>query len=241
VIDYDGIASDYARHRGVHPGVLEALVTTSGVGAAFRVLEVGCGTGNYITALNEATGASCWGIDPAEQMLSMAGEASGKVILQRGGAEQLDFPDDYFDLVFSVDVIHHVSDRTAYFREACRVLKARGRVCTVTDSEWIIRHRQPLATYFPETVEADLGRYPPIAELRQVMEQAGFGEIAEDTVELSYDLVDAQPYRDRAFSCLHLISDEAFHRGMERMERDLCTGPVQCVPRYLLLWGVKQG
>jgi len=241
VINYDEIASDYTRHRRVHPGVLEALVATSGVGADSRVLEVGCGTGNYIAALKEATGSSCWGIDPAEQMLSMAGEASGKVILQRGGAEQLDFPDDYFDLVFSVDVIHHVSDRTTYFREACRVLKAAGRVCTVTDSEWIIRHRQPLATYFPETVEADLSRYPRIAELRQVMERAGFGGLAEDTVETRYDLVDAQPYRDRAFSCLHLISDEAFHRGMQRMERDLRTGPVQCVPRYLLLWGVKQG
>jgi ubiquinone/menaquinone biosynthesis C-methylase UbiE len=221
--------------------VLEALVTTSGVGAGSRVLEVGCGTGNYITAVQQGTGSSCWGIDPAEQMLSMAGEASGKVVLQRGGAEKLDFPDGFFDLVFSVDVIHHVGDRTAYFREAHRVLKPRGRVCTVTDSEWIIRHRQPLATYFPETVEADLERYPRIAELRQVMEQAGFGGIAEDTVEIRYDLVDAQPYRDRAFSCLRLISDEAFHRGMQRMERDLRTGPVQCVPRYLLLWGTKQG
>jgi len=241
MIDYDEIAAGYARHRRVHPGVLEALVAASGVGAASRVLEVGCGTGNYVTALQQATGAACWGLDPAKQMLSMAGETPGKVVLQRGGAEVLDFPDDNFDLVFSVDVIHHVGDRAAYFREAYRVLKATGRVCTVTDSEWIIRHRQPLATYFPETVEADLGRYPPVAELRQAMEQAGFGGLAEHTVEMSYDLVDAQPYRDRAFSCLHLISDEAFHRGMQRMERDLRTGPIQCVPRYLLLWGAKQG
>lgn len=239
MIDYDEIASDYARHRRVHPGVLDALVTC-GIGAASRVLEVGCGTGNYIRAVQQATGSSCWGVDPAAQMLSMAGEASGKAVLQRGGAEELDFPDGHFDLVFSVDVIHHVSDRAAYYREAYRVLKPTGRVCTVTDSEWIIRHRQPLATYFPETVEADLERYPPIAELRQVMGQAGFGGIAEDTVETRYELVDAQPYRDRAFSCLRLISDEAFHRGIERMERDLRAGPVQCVPRYLLLWGTKQ-
>jgi len=151
----------------------------------------------------------------------------------------IDFPRDFFDMVFSVDVIHHVGDRLAYIREAYRVLKAGGKVCTVTDSEWIIRHRQPLAAYFPETVEVDLGRYISIAELQQIMGQVGFGEITENTVEYCYQQTDIQPYRDKAFSCLRLISEDAFQSGIERMERDLRTGPIQCVPRYLLLWGTK--
>ncbi len=239
MIDYENIALDYARHRRVHPKVLQGLISTSGVGAASRVLEVGCGTGNYIVALQEIVDCSCWGIDPAEQMLSIAGDGSAKLNFQCGRAERLDFPRELFDLVFSVDVIHHVSDRLAYFREAYRVLKAGGKVCTVTDSEWIIRHRQPLAVYFPDTVEVDLGRYTPIAELRQIMAQVGFGEITENTVEYCYQQTDIQPYRDKAFSCLRLISEEAFHRGIERMERDLRIGPIQCMPRYLLLWGIR--
>ena len=239
MIDYDKIASDYARHRQVHPKVLEGLITTSGIGAASKALEVGCGTGNYIIAVQGLVGCSCWGIDPAEQMLSMAGEGLAKVSFQCGRAERIDFPRNFFDLVFSVDVIHHVGDRLAYLREAYRVLKAGGKVCTVTDSEWIIRHRQPLTAYFPETVEVDLGRYTPIAELRQIMGQVGFGEITENTVEYCYQQTDIQPYRDKAFSCLRLISEKAFQSGIDRMERDLRTGPIQCVPRYLLLWGMK--
>jgi len=239
MIDYENIALDYARHRQVHPEVLRSLLMVSGVGVASKVLEVGCGTGNYIVALQGLVGCSCWGIDPAEQMLSMAGEGLAKVSFQCGRAEMIDFPRDFFDLVFSVDVIHHVGDRLAYLREAYRVLKAGGKVCTVTDSEWIIRHRQPLAAYFPETVEVDLGRYPPIAELLQTMEQVGFGETTENTVEYCYEQTDIQPYQDKAFSCLRLISEEAFQRGIERMERDLRIGPIQCVPRYLLLWGTK--
>ena len=239
MIDYDKIASEYAQHRQVHPEVLRSLLLSSGVGKASKVLEVGCGTGNYIVALEAIASSSCWGIDPSEQMLSRARERSSTIHFQLGQAERLDFPPDLFDLVFSVDVIHHVGDRLAYFREAYRVLRTDGRVCTVTDSEWIIRHRQPLTVYFPETVEMELGRYPRIAELRDVMERVGFGEMAESTVEFAYQLTDIQAYRDKAFSSLLLIPEDAFQRGIERMEQDLSTGPIQCVPRYLLLWGTK--
>ena len=148
VIDYDKIASEYARHRQVHPKVLRSLLLTSSVGRASKVLEVGCGTGNYIAALEAIAGSSCWGIDPSGQMLSRARELSRKILFQPGQAERLDFPPDFFDLVFSVDVIHHLGNRLTYFREAYRVLRAGRKICTVTDSEWIIRHRQPLAVYF---------------------------------------------------------------------------------------------
>ncbi len=239
MIDYDGMALKYASHRRVNPEVLDALLATSGVGRDSDVLEVGCGTGNYIVALEARADCSCWGIDPSEQMLSQARERSGKVQFQPGTAESTGFPPDSFDLLFSVDVIHHVGDRLAHFQEAYRVVKAGGRVCTVTDSEWIMRHRQPLAVYFPETVEAELARYPSIAELRDLMHQAGFHETAERMVELPYQLTDARPFLDKAFSALHLISEDAFQRGIERMEEDLRAGPIECVSRYVLLWGTK--
>ena len=88
-------------------------------------------------------------------------------------------------------------------------------------------------------MEIELGRYPRIAELREVMEQVGFDEMTESTVEFAYQLTDVQAYRDKAFSSLLLIPEEAFQRGIERMEQDLRTGPIQCVSRYLLLWGTK--
>ena len=239
MIDYDRVALEYGRHRQVHPEVLRVLVSTSGVGSTSKALEVGCGTGNYVIALEALAHCSCWGVDPSAQMLSRAKERSTRISFQVGKAERLDFPPDFFDLVFSVDVIHHLDDRPAYFQEAYRVLRAGGKVCTVTDSEWIIRHRQPLAVYFPESVEIELGRYPRIARLRATMERVGFREIVESTVEFPHQLTDMQTYRDRAFSSLHLLPEEAFQRGIERMDRALRTGPISCVPRYLLLWGTE--
>ena len=67
MLDYDAaaIAAEYARHRQVHPGVLCDLMETSGLGSGSRVLEVGCGTGNYIKALARLTGCQAHGIDPS--------------------------------------------------------------------------------------------------------------------------------------------------------------------------------
>jgi ubiquinone/menaquinone biosynthesis C-methylase UbiE len=72
VIDYDHLAAEYARHRTAHPEVLKRLAVTGSVGPASRVLDVGCGTGNYLIALHRLTGCAAWGIDPSEQMLARA-------------------------------------------------------------------------------------------------------------------------------------------------------------------------
>jgi ubiquinone/menaquinone biosynthesis C-methylase UbiE len=239
VIRYDTMAVEYSQHRKVHPEVLRDLLSESGIGHSSRVLEVGCGTGNYVTALESATGCSCWGIDSSSEMLAAARENSGRVTFQVGRAEQLGFSAGFFDLVFSVDVIHHLENTKVYFQEVQRVLKPGGRVCTVTDSEWIIRRRQPLAVYFPETVEVDLGRYPRLEELRAAMQAVGLERLVEHQVEFSYDLTDAQAYQDKAFSSLHLIPDGAWKRGLERLESDLRSRPVPCVSRYVLLWGSR--
>ena len=238
-VDYDGIASDYARHRQVHPEVLRGLVSNGGLDRDSKVLEVGCGTGNYIHAAQRLVGCWCRGIDPSEGMLTKAGAQSGLVHLKLGQAESIDFPADSFELVFSVDVIHHVEDRAAYYREAYRVLVDGGQVCTVTDSESIIRHRQPLAVYFPETVEPELDRYPRIVELRGLMEQVGFSATSEELVKFSYQLSGIQAYQDKAYSALHLIREDAFQRGIKRMESALRAGPIPCVSRYTMLWGTK--
>jgi SAM-dependent methyltransferase len=237
VIDYDRIALEYTRHRKVHPGVLRSLILRSGIDGDSRVLEVGCGTGNYIHALQDAVGCSCWAIDPSEEMLAAARDRSAGVVFQIGRAERLDFEPAFFDLVFSVDVIHHVDDHAAHFGEVHRVLEPGGRVCTATDSEWIIRNREPLAVYFPETVDVDLRRYPRLTVLRALIQGAGLRHIEEELVEFAYEVVDPSPYADQAFSSLHLISEEAFQRGLQCMRRDLRVGPIAGVSRYVLLWG----
>lgn len=238
-LDYDRLAADYARHRRAHPEVLRSLLAKGEIKASSLVLEVGCGTGNHIAALRDAAGCAAHGMDPSPGMLAEAAQRASGVTLVPGRAEELPFADGAFDLVFSVDVIHHVTDRAVYFREALRILRPGGRICTATDSAWIIRHRRPMAVYFPETVPVELARYPDTAELKRLMEAAGFAAVEEEQVEFPYALTDIGPYRDKAFSAMHLIPEEAFRRGLARMEADLAQGPLQCVSMYAMLWGRK--
>ncbi len=237
MVDYDRLSSDYAKHRGVHPVVLRRLVERLPITRTSKVLEVGCGTGNYLRAIHERTGCEPHGVDPSPGMLSMASQSSAKLMLYEGRAEDLGPLGHGFDLVFSVDVIHHVVDRAAFFRGAVRALRPGGMVCTVTDSEWTIRHRSPLAVYFPEIVGPELRRYPPLGDLRHLMNEAGLTRIEEELVEFPYEVRDSTPYRRRVFSCLSLISEEAFRRGVARMEQDLSRGPIPAVSRSVMVWG----
>ena len=241
-IDYDQLAATYATTRSAHPVVMarlhDAAIAALDVGTG-RLLEIGCGTGNYVGALQDATGAAAWGVDPSAEMLAVARNRWPGVCFEQGAGEALPFADGSFDLVFSVDVAHHLADPPACLAEAWRVLVPGGKLCTVTDSERIIATRAPLAAYWPETVAVEMQRYHSIGTLEVWLGRAGFMHITAEDVEHGYDLTRIEPYRTRAFSALRLIDDEAFARGLARLENDLVRGAVRCVTRYVMLWSQK--
>jgi ubiquinone/menaquinone biosynthesis C-methylase UbiE len=248
-VDYDRAAGEYAAHRRVHAGVFRELSTRCELAAGARLLEVGCGTGNYIRhlarqmavgALSEDAGCVAFGLDPSPGMLSRARAQPGPVHWLVGRAEQLPFGDDSLDLVFAVDVIHHVTDRPAYFREAARVLGPGGRLCTVTDSADMIRRREILSGYFPETVPHELARYPRLIELEALMAGAGLVAGPVTAVEATYEITSTRPFRDRAYSALHLIPEAAWRSGLARLEQDLARGPLRAVSRYTCVWGRRR-
>ena len=240
-LDFDLRAEEYARHRKVHPGVAEAFIASGLVGSGSRVLDVGCGTGNYAVVLTAASNCRISGIDPSANMLDRARDAVPWESLSQGSAEILPFPGGSFDVVMTTDVIHHIQDRTAYFREAARVLRSGGHIVTVTDSRDDIPRRRPLSSHFPETVDVELRRYPPVPLLLRELADGGFDELRLSHVEHAYELADIQPYRDRAFSSLHLIDEGAFRRGIKRLEGDLASGPISCISLYTIICGMKPG
>lgn len=235
MVDCESVADTYTRYRHARSHVINALLRKCTIFRDHRVLEVGCGTGNHIRKLFDASNCSAFGIDPSLGMLRQAAH-TGSLFFSKAAAEGLPFCDRSFDLVFSVNVIHHIRNPRAYFQEAFRILKNGALLCTLTDSEPIIRRRKPLASYWPGTVKADLERYPTIDSLRDRMAAAGFVDIEENEISESFSIKDATAYREKAFSCLHLISENEFQDGLNRLDEDLKRGPVAGVSEFVCLW-----
>lgn len=94
-----------------------------------RVLEIGVGLGADHQRFAEA-GARLTGIDLTPRAIQFTRDrfaAMGLVSdLRQGDAENIDFPDGTFDIVYSWGVIHHSPDTARAAREIFRVLKPGG-------------------------------------------------------------------------------------------------------------------
>jgi SAM-dependent methyltransferase len=237
-VDYDTFASAYAEHRRADPAVLRSLVAGARITASSRVLEVGSGTGNYSIAVEATTGAACVGVEPSDGMREVAASRASRVEFVTGAAERLPFGAGVFDVVFYVQVLHHLSDVRAAFAEAGRVLAPGGVLCALTDDEESIRgrvHRR----YFPETLAIELARYPALEELGTALEAAGLVPGSIERVETPITVTDARPFRALAFSSLALLEPAALEAGLERLEADLARGPIVGVDAHVLVWAAK--
>ena len=80
--------------------------------AGRRVLDLGCGSGQWAAFLAESGAAEVIGLDLSERMLEVArrDRAHPRVTYQRASIEEAAFPDGRFDLVFSSFAFHYVED-----------------------------------------------------------------------------------------------------------------------------------
>ena len=117
-------------------GTPERVVNHAGVTPGMRVLEVGPGPGVYTLSLARRVASSgedgsvtCLEIQP--EMIEMLRErlqaaGIGNVEVVRGDGRQMPLPDESFDMVFLLDVVGEIPDKSAFFSECARVLRVGG-------------------------------------------------------------------------------------------------------------------
>ena len=237
-IAYDTIAPSYARHRDGYAFAIAILNRLYGKAPGGSVLEVGCGTGVYASAMADAGAGAVYAMDLSHQMLRQA-PVRERIVYLQGRATDLPFADQTLEMIFSVNVVHHIRDIDEYLRESFRILKPGGVFCTATDSEAIIKRRTPLSRYWPVTVPVELERYHDLEMLRGNMGALGFCDMDECEGRMNFAISDAEAYRDKAFSCLQLISEDAFARGLQAMESDLRASPLQGTSELAFLWAKR--
>ena len=229
-MNYNDFASVYGETRQALPWVLSSLASAvSGLPDESIIVEIGCGTGNYIIALSEKClgNHEFFGFDLSPEMLKIAGErGKGKVEFRTGDAnERFPFPDDFASMLFCMNVVHHLTDLDTFFEESYRVLKDNGILVIVTESKEDIE-TCGMIKYFPEAKEIGLKRFPPIGSLTDEANQAGFREFVSGKTS-GYVQID-QKFVDRlarkCYSTFWLMSDDAHRKGMGRLKQAMSKG-----------------
>ena len=112
---------------------IDRLAELLRIGEDTRILEVGCGTGGNTCYLANKYSCRVTGIDIAEHMVRQAQigaeelSLTDRVAFKVGDAYDLDFPDNSFDIVFTIFTSQFL-DPSVAFKEFSRVLDRGGRL-----------------------------------------------------------------------------------------------------------------
>lgn len=159
----------------------ELFIAHGALGPGKRALELGCGTGVFLERVARS-GATLHGIDLSEDLLDKAYERVGRlpnVVLDRGNAEALPYPDGHFDTVYGSSVLHHLN-LDAALAAAHRVLRPGGRIVftepNILNPQVTLMFRfAPLRERFGNSPdEMAFSRF----SARRALERAGFVEVA---------------------------------------------------------------
>src|SRR6266566_676057 len=148
-----------------------------------QVLDVGCGTGTLALEVQSRVGRAgrVAGIDPSPQQIARARWKAARrhvpIDFQIGVIEQLSFPDQTFDVVFSTLMMHHLpaSLKRQGLAEIARVLKPGGRL-VIADFKRK-QERQGQAARFHAGGSS-------MQDLATMVSDAGFSEVETEEMRL---------------------------------------------------------
>ena len=122
--------------RGQGRKLRQRTVTLARLQSGEQALDVGCGTGTLAIQVARCVGKAgrVAGVDPGAEQIARARAKAARCDLpiefQNGVIEQLPFPNQTFDVVFSTLMMHHLpaSLKQQGLAEIARVLKPEGRL-----------------------------------------------------------------------------------------------------------------
>ena len=148
------------------------LVTSFGFEKDQEILEIGCGTGDFLKAFR-AEGFSCRGVDLSDRSVrSLKGVQKCDIL-----KEKLPYDSGMFDVVYHKSLIEHLSDPSNLMSETMRVLRPEGKIIILTP-DW----KSQMKTFYNDYTHV---RPYTVDSLIDLMKSYGFEEVQS---ELFYQL-----------------------------------------------------
>lgn len=170
-----------------------ALVDAVRAESAWRVLDVGCGTGATTLALARLVGERgvCVGVDVSEPMLALARERaqreSSPARFIRADAQAHAFEPGAFDMVVSRFGVMFFDDSVEAFANLRRAVRARGRLRFIawrgpSDNPFMTVAEQAAARLLPNLAARPVGAPGPFAfadprRIADVLHESGWKEV----------------------------------------------------------------
>jgi SAM-dependent methyltransferase len=206
---YETIGVGYDGTRRADPGVVARLAGLLAIPAGAACLDVGCGTGNYTTAL--AARAGRWtGVDVARRMIAQARTKRAGVRWVLGDARALPFARGAFARGMCTLAIHHFPDLGAALGEMTRVLQG-GRLVIFTAEPSQMRGYW-LNEYFPDAMARSMAVMPQLDHVRALLARTGLTTVCVEPWDVPSDLRDLFLYSGKHRPELYLSPD--FRRGI---------------------------
>ena len=95
------------------------------------VLDVACGTGSLLAAMNDRKQIRGFGIDISERMIEQAMARNPGMAFYISGCDRIPCPNDSMDIITVCAAYHHFPDVAAFAGESARLLKPGGLIYIV--------------------------------------------------------------------------------------------------------------
>jgi SAM-dependent methyltransferase len=125
----------HSRNRIIHRirfSIYERVFFRTVTDRSARILDVGCGSGEFISLLQQRGYRNLHGVEVDDALIGLAsGVLPG---IRKSSATELPYADSTFDCIYMFNVMHHLRDLTEYERalmEMSRCLRDGGRLILI--------------------------------------------------------------------------------------------------------------
>ena len=192
------------------------------------VLDVGCGTGNWLAAhvaRFDGRNTAWHGADPTREMLEVARKAVPGALWLQSPAEALPCSGGTFDFVYSSFAFHHFGDKGRALSEMVRVLAPEGALRLVNIDAWSMPDWW-VYRYFPAVRPIDEARFWPVDRIERELRRLGLEvEITREAQSQALpSAVILKHAERRVLSQLAVLDDESYQQGLDRIRAEAASG-----------------